>query len=146
MGVCVWGGVHAAVRRRGKRELEKRRGGDRHKHRPGTREKAKRVGGYRHRAQHGKRAIAGSRLGARAAVQDLSVAEPHASTVKEPASAAKWAAAGQKESVQFLPVEEAKVSTEIQLCASLGASAQRRAVLSASVARVGFPRVPSSWL
>ena len=68
-----------------------------------------------HRAQHGKRVIVGRRLGARAAVQDLSVAEPHASTVTEPESAAKWAAAGQEQSVQVLPVEEAKVSTEIQL-------------------------------
>ena len=115
--------------------------GQAHNHRPGTREKGKWVDGGRHRARRGKRVIAGSRPGARAAVQDLSVAEPNASTVKEPASAAKWAAAGQKESVQFLPVAEAKVGTEIQLCASLGASAQRRAVLSASVARVGVPRV-----
>ena len=104
------------------------------------------MGGDRHRARHGKRVIAGSRPGARAAVQDLSAAEPHTSTAKEPASAAQWAAACQTESVHFLPVEEAKVGTEIQLCASPGASAQHRAVLSASVVRVGFPRVPSSWL
>ena len=107
------------------------------------------MGGGRRRAtqaRRGKRVIVGSRPGARIAVQDLSVSEPHASTVKEPASAAQWAAADQKDAVQFLPAEEAKDGTAIQLCASLDASAQRRAVLSASVACVGCPRVPSSWL